>query len=186
VIPNPLRTTASWRSVAHAVGTAVLLAAVVVVAITAVPALVGAEQSYVVKSNSMAPSIDAGAVVYVAETDPATLAVGDVVSFEHDGDGPVITHRIVEVVSTDDGRAFRTRGDANDVADGTLVAPADVIGRVTFHLPYVGYLVSLAGTTTGMIAFVVVPGVLLAVNECWRLYREGRAHAAEAERGGDG
>jgi signal peptidase len=169
------------RTAANALGAVILLATVAVVVVVAVPGVVGAESSYVVLSDSMSPTIQAGDVVVVRDVDAATLREGDVVTFQsaREGGPDRVTHRIVEVVEGDDGRAFRTKGDANEEADSGLVVPSQVVGRVWFTLPLVGHLVTFAGTDAGLVAFVIVPSALLVVTELYSLYRD-----ATEDRGG--
>lgn len=114
-------------------------------------------------------------MVVVDGTSRAGIEVGDVVTFRRSGavGGPGtdrVTHRVVDVVRTGDGVAYRTRGDANDDPETTLVEPSQVVGEVWFHVPYVGRLVLFARTTTGLALLVVAPGVLLLVSGLRMLY----------------
>lgn len=96
---------------------------------------------FVVSGASMEPSIAKGALVVVRPTVPAALAVGDVVTFHHQG--RTVTHRIAAIDEYGDARAFRTKGDANEVADPEPVAFDDQVGLLVAHLPLAGYLVGL-------------------------------------------
>ncbi len=40
-------------------------------------------------------------------------------------------------------RKYKTRGDANNVADDWELTDADIVGKVVFHLPYLGYILRL-------------------------------------------
>jgi signal peptidase len=153
-------------SVGIVVALAVGLAITVVVAF---PQLVGAEHSYVVISDSMSPTIDTGDVVIVRETATESIDRGDVITFRRSERR--ITHRVVEVVENDGSRAFRTKGDANEVADRSLVSAEHVVGRVWFHLPYVGYAMVFASSKEGLLALVIVPATLLVVSESYVLAR---------------
>lgn len=170
------------RRLLHVVTTLVVVFIVVPLAIFAVPQVVGADHSYVVLSSSMSPTIGAGDVVIVREVPPSKVEKGDVITFRSDtGGGPGrITHRVDEVVTRDGERRFRTKGDANEEADQHLVPPGDVVGRVAFWIPFIGYFVSFAGSDLGIVTFVIVPSVLLIANEAWTLYR-----GMTAERSGD-
>jgi signal peptidase len=129
----------------------------------------------------MSPAIGAGDVVIVKDVQPQQLGEGDVITFRSGGQGAGpgrVTHRVVEVVQQDGERQFRTKGDANEEADRELVASDDIIGRVMFSIPLLGHLISFAGSDMGIIALVIVPSVLLILNEGWRLYR-GLAGSAE-------
>ena len=162
----------------------VLIALVAPFVVYGVPQVVGADHSYVVQSDSMSPAIGAGSVVYVTDAGPETLSEGEVITYRTAGGGESgrVTHRIVEVVDRDGTRAFRTKGDANEDPDPQLVDPNQVVGRVAFHVPLVGYVVAFAGTDLGLALLVVVPAVLLVASELWDLYRGvGDAQADEGQ-----
>ena len=56
-------------------------------------------------------------------------------------DGTVIVHRIIEIIEDyeDSGqRAFRTQGVDNPAPDSWITYEGNVLGRVTWHLPYAG------------------------------------------------
>lgn len=89
---------------------------------------------YVITSGSMAPRIPLGAVVVAASPPEGRLDPGTVVVFS-DRSGRTVTHRVVEV---DAAGHYRTKGDANPVADTTTVSPADVRGVGRILVPFVG------------------------------------------------
>jgi signal peptidase len=155
----------------------------------ALPGVVGAEGGYVVISSSMSPTIKAGDVVLVNEISAASVNEGDIITF---GDGErdatrnkpgtdLVTHRVVDVVKTDDGLAFKTKGDANEEADQQLV-PADALaGRVMFSVPYIGHVIAFAGTRLGFIALVAIPIGLLILGEIYDLARAARRQRESTE-----
>ncbi len=167
----------SKRRALHVAGAVLFVALLVPFLVFAVPDVAGADESYVVLSDSMNPTIDAGDVVIVEENDPSSIEEGDVLTFdaadpeEFDaGDGTsIVTHRVVDIEQTDDGLEFVTQGDANNAPDGSAVEEEQVIGVVAFSIPYIGRVISFAGTRTGLMLFVVVPCTLLVVNELYEL-----------------
>lgn len=162
-------------------GVAILVVALVVpFAITVVPELAGADRAYVVRSGSMAPTIEAGDVVLVSGTPPSEIRAGDVISYRTerttaDGRAGVVTHRVVGVEDGGDGGSFRTKGDANDRTDPGRVPASAVIGRVTFAIPLVGSVIAFAASEAGFVALVVVPLGLLVASEVVGLVRAFRA-----------
>lgn len=146
-------------------GTALFVAIVFLFISTAVPQVLGADESFVVLSDSMSPAIGAGSVVYVNDISADQIQTEDVITYRSNSAGSRVTHRVVDVVERDGQRQFRTKGDANEEPDPDLVAPSQVVGRVSFHVPLIGYGVSFAGTTVGTMLLVVVPAVLLIVTE---------------------
>ena len=168
------------KRVGSALGFVLLVVIVIPFAIYAVPQLVGANHSYVVLSGSMQPTFAAGDVVIVDSVPMESIDEGDVITFEppsgHQQAGAErITHRVVSVVDTSDGLYFRTKGDANEEADRALVPAENVIGRVLFPIPKLGYVSQFAGTDTGIILLVIVPAALLIISEVYDLVSAARA-----------
>ena len=113
------------------VALAILLAGVRIVGLT----------PYVVLSGSMEPNYHTGSLIYDKKVDPFTLKEGDVITFMVSED-TLATHRIVGIVPDEDEPGtirFRTKGDANDAEDGTLVHYKNVVGTPVFTIPYLGY-----------------------------------------------
>ncbi|MFB6178694.1 MAG: signal peptidase I [Halorientalis sp.] len=138
----------------------------------AFPPLVGANHSYVVLSSSMRPGIHAGDVVIVSNVDPSKIEVGDIVTYraggdQSDGDSYRITHRVVKSTERNGTRYFQTKGDANEEPDEHLVPASAVVGRVAFSMPLIGRVIAFIGTPLGTVSLVVVPAVLLVINEVW-------------------
>lgn len=160
--------------------TAIILLTLVFSAVIAVPQLVGASHSYVVTSGSMSPAIQAGDVVIVRDVRVDAIDEGDVITFTRSpASSGRTTHRVVEVIETDDGTAFRTKGDANEEADRSPVPAEQVIGQVMFHVPYAGYVTVFASSKEGLLALVVVPAVLLVVSESYVIVEQARAGTVE-------
>lgn len=167
----------SARTVLAATFALFVVAVVVPSVVFAAPQVVGADRSYIVMSGSMRPAIEAGDAIIVREPDPATIEAGDVIVFREGGrieaastgSIDVITHRVVEVRTGEDGRQFVTKGDANEDPDVEPVPAGAVVGEVWFHLPYLGHLLVFAGSRTGFVALVAVPLGLLVVTELWAL-----------------
>lgn len=115
----------------------------------------------VFRSGSMSPEIPTGALALSKATAAGDLAVGDVVSVL-DQQGPRITHRIQEIVSTDGiNSVLILKGDANKDAD---ISPYTVteVDRVFFSVPGLGYAVSwLSSPAAIFIGGALVGGVMV-------------------------
>ena len=127
---------------------------------------------FIVLSGSMEPSIMTGDMVFVKETDPDSLKVGDVIAYK--SGSAVVTHRIVEVKSENGETRYVTQGDANNAADQGMVKPADVEGIYQRRIAGAGNLAMFMQTTTGMILFVVCPLVLFVLWDAIRRQLESR------------
>ena len=127
---------------------------------------------FIVLSGSMEHSIMTGDMVFVKETDPDSLKVGDVIAYK--SGSAVVTHRIVEVKSENGETRYVTQGDANNAADQGMVKPADVEGIYQRRIAGAGNLAMFMQTTTGMILFVVCPLVLFVLWDVIRRQLESR------------
>ncbi|KZN25947.1 hypothetical protein A4G99_04385 [Haladaptatus sp. R4] len=165
-----------------------LVAGILLLAVVVFPQLVGASGSYVVLSGSMHPTIHAGDVVVSKHVEPSAIEEGDILVFHRESasNSDRTTHRVVDVVHRDDGLYFRTKGDANENPDVGLVSADDVIGRVWFHVPYIGHLLLFARTRAGLLSLVVLPCLLIVISEAYSLVGATRAKSEdEDETGGD-
>lgn len=145
--------------------TLVLIAAVSPFVVFALPEVVGADESYVVLSGSMEPTLSPGDVVIVDAT--ATVGVGDIITYDT-GDQVPTTHRVID--ERDGG--YQTKGDANENVDSGLVAFESVIGRTIITIPFVGYVILWANSPVGYVLLVVIPLVLLGVSELRKWARQ--------------
>lgn len=143
--------------------TTVLIVLIVVLAILLVGVRVVGLTPYVVLSGSMEPNYHTGSLIYVKDVDPFALEAGDVITFMLNED-TVATHRIVGVVPDDEDPTvirFRTKGDANDAEDGTLVHYKNVIGSPVFTIPLLGFVSNYISHPPGL--YVAAIGILLII-----------------------
>ena len=143
--------------------TSVLVALIVIVALLLVGARLIGLQVFTVLSGSMEPTYHVGSLIYVKDVDPFELESGDVITFMLD-ENTVATHRIVEVVPDEEDDSvvrFRTKGDANENVDGSLVHYKNVIGSPVFTIPYLGYAVSYIQNPPGTYVAISAGAILL-------------------------
>ena len=122
--------------------TTVLVTVVVILALLLVGVRLFGMQVYTVLSGSMEPVYHTGSLIYVKDVDYRDLKEGDVITFMLDED-TVATHRIVGLVPDEEDPSvmrYRTKGDANDAEDGSLVHYKNVLGTPVFTIPKMGYV----------------------------------------------
>lgn len=140
----------AWlRWIGHSVSFIVLcVSALAAVVLILVPLATGS-QTYSVLTSSMAPHYAPGTFLVVKPQNPATLQVGDVITYQLESGRPdVITHRIITVTAGQDGeRMFITQGDNNAVADPEPVREIQVRGKLFYAVPYVGFAANALGQT---------------------------------------
>lgn len=143
--------------------TTILVVLVVILAILLVGARLIGLQVFTVLSGSMEPTYHVGSLIYVKKVDPFQLKSGDVITFMLDED-TVATHRVVEVVPDEEDASvirFRTKGDANEAEDGSLVHYRNVIGTPVFTIPKLGYLANYIQHPPGTYVAISAGAILL-------------------------
>jgi signal peptidase I len=130
----------------NVLGTLILVGVILVCLPMVAPRLMG-YQIYDIVSGSMEPAIPVGSAVLVETVEPASVQEGDIIAFW--SGGSVITHRVVEN-HTIEGE-FVTKGDANEGEDLTNTAYANLVGKVTYHVPMLGDFMSLLSSALGKI-----------------------------------
>jgi signal peptidase len=100
-----------------------------------------------VLTSSMEPTFPPGTLLVVRPVDTDLVEPGDVLTYQlESGESAVVTHRVVQVVSSSDGtRSFVMRGDANASVDAEAVMPVQVRGAVWYSLPLVGWVAQAVG-----------------------------------------
>ena len=115
----------------------------------------------VVMSGSMSGDaedhIEVGDLILSSKAEPAKLQVGDVISFM-ESETTVVTHRIIEVGKTEDGKIqWITKGDANNTEDKKPVTEDQLVGVYKMRIPKAGDFAMFMQTSLGMIIFVGIP-----------------------------
>src|SRR3989440_5959602 len=102
------------RSSAQRASQGLLAAALLAVALVALGPLTGTYRVLTVLTGSMAPGMPVGSVAVVRPVDPASIKVGDVITYQAPlADHRVVTHRVVAVLESGPHPVLRTKGDAN-------------------------------------------------------------------------
>lgn len=143
--------------------TSIIVALAVLLAIALVGVRLIGFQVFTVLSGSMEPTYHVGSLIYVKKADYKELQSGDVITFMLDED-TIATHRIVEVVPDETDSSvlrFRTKGDANQAEDGSLVHYKNVVGTPVFTIPTLGYLANYIQNPPGMYVAISAGAVLL-------------------------
>ena len=149
-----------------------------------VPSVMGWER-YVIVSGSMTGSYDRGSIVFAEIVPVKTLEVGDVITYRPPrGAGPegLVTHRIRSIGRDPKtkARVFRTKGDANTVADPwTFTLPKQTQARVVAGAPYLGFVLAALSERKLRIVLVGIPALLVALIVLGGLWRDTGREARE-------
>ena len=137
-----------------------------------VPALIG-WQRYAIVSGSMTGTFDKGSLVLDDVVPVGSLKVGDVITYLPPTGDHLMTHRIAWIGRDPQGqRIFRTRGDANPVADPwTFRLDRPTQARVRVGIPYAGYALTALGRRDVRMLLVGLPALLIAAFNLAGLWR---------------
>ena len=137
-----------------------------------------------VLSGSMEPTYHVGSLIYVKSVDYKDLKAGDVITFMLDED-TLATPRLVEVVPDEDDPAtvrYRTKGDANEFEDGSLVHYKNVVGTPVFTIPELGYVANYIQNPPGTYVALSAGAVLLLLMFIPDLFAPEEPKKSQAEK----
>ncbi len=127
----------------------------------------------IVKSGSMEPTILTGSIVVVKPA--ASYAKNDIITFGEDTKQQIpTTHRIIDIQGDFSTLTYITKGDANEEADGTPITQRDIIGKVVFWVPYMGYVLDFARQPIGFTLMIGIPAGIIILDELIRIFNEVR------------
>jgi signal peptidase len=120
----------------------------------------------------MRPTLGVGSLAVDRVVSARTVRVGDVITFNDPYvKGRLVTHRVVQIVPTKHGLAYRTKGDANAARDPWAVRLTGHVGRVAFHVPVAGYVLYYTHTREVRGALIGIVAVLLLIAALRRIWR---------------
>ena len=109
-----------------------------------VPRMIGYDV-YNIISGSMEPSIPVGSLIYVEAAVPADIQEGEVIAYH--GRGSTIAHRVVQNRLVEG--EFVTKGDANPEEDLNAIPYTSLVGRVKYHIPWIGSFLAIYTSAVG-------------------------------------
>lgn len=128
-----------------------------------IPSIMG-YRSMTVLSGSMRPMLEPGDMIITKSPKVEDIQVGDVITYRV-GNKNLVTHRVVDVLKEEEQIRFQTQGDANNAIDLGLVYPEDIVGSYLFRIPKGGYIANFIKSPKGFVLFVLLPIILLIMNE---------------------
>lgn len=137
---------------------------------------------YAITSGSMEPAIKTGSLIYVTKFKPEDLKKGDIITFyitDANKNKVVVTHRIYDLKQEITYNAakgnkskkpsldivIKTKGDANSNVDGEAIRLGQVLGKYSYAVPYLGFIVSFSRTPGGFALLIIIPAVILILLE---------------------
>ncbi len=130
---------------------------------------------YTIISPSMEPSLKIyDVIVNVKVKKPEDIKIGDVITFISTASiskGMTITHRVISITDTPEGKEYQTKGDNNDTPDSKPATFDNVIGKVVLKIPQLGRLQSILSTKGGWLILVVIPAFFIILFDILKLIR---------------
>lgn len=114
-----------------------------------------------ITTGSMYPTISPGSVVISTPT--SEFKVGDIITYREINEktglatGRAITHRIIAKKDN----YFITKGDANENPDALFVSKGQILGKINFIIPYLGFLDIAVKNPVGFLTLVAIPAFVL-------------------------
>lgn len=124
---------------------------------------IGGFRVFNVATESMVPKYLVGDVLVVKEEQIDNLKIGDDVTYlgkQGTFNGRVVTHQIVAIDETENGKVFHTKGIANEVEDPTITGD-QIYGKVVYKCVIISLLTKLMNNMTAFYIVVFVPFAVL-------------------------
>jgi signal peptidase I len=168
------------KKIVNLITLAILIIGLSISAVFAIPLVSPSTyQVVIVRSGSMEPTIMTGAIAFFKPE--SEYKADDIIAFkiENQAERYAVIHRAIEQTTDDDGKpAFVTKGDANESKDALKTPVENILGKVFFHLPLVGYVVSWVQTTTGKVLLIGLPVTLLVYHQVQDMMKKKNAKNA--------
>lgn len=119
-----------------------------------------------VMGGSMSPALPSGSVAMVQPVDVSEIEVGDIIAYQPRHVGSTLTtHRVVDVIRQEGDISFQTAGDNNEFGDKNPVPSDRVMGKMQFHVPFLGYIIYFLKQPMGYILLVGLPAIIIVILE---------------------
>lgn len=134
--------------------------------------------AYIIVSESMVPTINVYDAVVTMRVKQDKISIDDIITFlskEIETAGTPITHRVIGTVPMGDGSVkYRTKGDNNNTPDFALIAPEEIIGKVLFTLPMIGYIQVFMTKPIGWLLVIVIPCLFIIGGDVLKLIKSAK------------
>ena len=114
-------------------------------------------------TDSMSPVIEPGSLLFVTHISPSSVKVGTIIVFNAPWEnGTLFAHEVVGIYYDKGLEYFITKGVNNPAKDPLPVPVSDLVGHVSFSIPYLGYFLIYNQITAAVI--LVCAGIFYAVD----------------------
>jgi signal peptidase len=163
------------------VATGLIAGSVVALAAGYAALLAAGYKPVAVYSGSMEPKLAVGSLAVDRTIDASDVRVGEVITFPDPYlKGRLVTHRVVRILNTKKGPAYRTKGDANVSRDPWTIRLDGRVGRVSFDIPLAGYALFYAHTREVRGLVILLSGAFILIGMLRRIWRPETPAPSEA------
>lgn len=150
-------------------------------------------KAFICRSDSMkATDFASGDLVFVKEVSPATIKVGDIISYRSEDAtsfGETFTHKVRAITTNENGQpCFITYGTTTGVDDELPVKYTQFQGLYKFDIPKLGTFFTFLKTTPGYFICIFLPFMLLILMQglntvkAFRKYKKEQMEEMTAEK----
>ena len=155
--------------------TFICTAAIIVAAVFAVTSrftIPGGYRVYSVLTGSMKPFLRPGTLIVTqVPVNSHAISKGSIITFrEPQKQNQFVTHRVDQVVEQGVTRFFLTKGDANQAPDPWQISYGQIVGLYRTQVPYLGSFFQLLRTPPGIVIFILVPVLIVALMEIQTIF----------------
>lgn len=126
----------------------------------------------VILSDSMSPKMKSGSLLISKDVSMADVQLGDVIVAEIDQ--VYVTHRVVELITSNQGKRITTKGDNNQFVDGFKVSSDTLKEKAMFNIPYLGQGLLKLQTPRGKVAGLALIIFVYLLDYLFKLLRDER------------
>lgn len=130
---------------------------------------------YGIASQSMYPALKKGDLILVKRQN--NYKKKDIITFSNPigtKKSDTVTHRIIDITKEKGHIKYKTKGDANNKADGWKIGENSIVGVTIYSLPLLGYIISISKTPIGFILLILIPAFILLYSEILNIKKELR------------
>lgn len=133
-------------------------------------------KSYIIKTNSMEPTININDVIITRKVERDEIKTGDVITFMQNGE--VITHRITQI---DENGEYTTKGDNNNIEDTFKIDYENIEGKHVLTIPYLGKVVQALDNKIVFLIITLIVLIFMLITIQNQEKRENRREKKEIE-----
>lgn len=120
----------------------------------------------IILTDSMYPKIESGDLIIINKDNIKNIQKNDIITYfdPEEKNEYTTTHRVVEIISENGKNYYKTKGDANNTEDKSLVPVDKVIGVYQIRLKGLGNFSIFMSSPTGLI---VIMGIIIIALLGW-------------------